>query len=208
VDARASRNRRHRHRVLRGRQVYRRRRLRRGVQAGPQPRAPADHSKTMANAGASHISMEFGITGPSFTISTACSSPATPSARPSGWCVRARPTWPSRAAAKRPSVSDTESLGGHARGFTGDLPPVFQGPPRMILGEGGAMLVLEPLEAARARGARIHAELVGFGMSADACHITSLPPKEPRGPCGRPCAMPARARADRLHQRPRHRHDR
>src|SRR5204863_1718876 len=42
----------------------------------------------------------------------------------------------------------------------------------MILGEGGAMLVLEPLEAAHARGAHVHAEIVGFGMSSDACHIT------------------------------------
>jgi nodulation protein E len=42
----------------------------------------------------------------------------------------------------------------------------------MILGEGGAMLVLEPLEAALARGARVYAELAGFGMSSDAHHVT------------------------------------
>ena len=42
----------------------------------------------------------------------------------------------------------------------------------MILGEGGAMMILEPLDAAKARGARIYAEVCGSGMSSDAHHLT------------------------------------
>lgn len=42
----------------------------------------------------------------------------------------------------------------------------------MILGEGGAILILEPLEAARARGAKIYAEICGFAMTSDAHHLT------------------------------------
>ena len=49
-----------------------------------------------------------------------------------------------------------------------------------VLGDGGGAVILEELEHARARGAKIYAELVGFGMSGDAYHIT-LPPEDGEG---------------------------
>jgi len=134
---------------------------------------PLTIPKTMANAGASHISMEFGITGPSFTIATACSS-AGHAIGQAFWMVRT-------------GATDLAIAGGSEAPFSFGIlkaweamrvvssetcRPFSKDRRGMILGEGGGMLVLEPLEAARARGARIHAEIVGFGMSADACHIT------------------------------------
>jgi len=49
-----------------------------------------------------------------------------------------------------------------------------------VLGDGAAMLLLESLDSARRRGAKIYAELSGFGMSGDAYHMTS-PPEDGRG---------------------------
>jgi nodulation protein E len=134
---------------------------------------PLTIPKTMANAGASHISMEFGITGPSFTISTACSSAAHAIGQ-AYWMVR-------NGAAERAVAGGSEapfSLGilkawEAMRVVSPDTCRPFSKDRRgMILGEGSAMFILEPLEAARARGAHVHAEIVGFGMSADAGHIT------------------------------------
>ena len=134
---------------------------------------PLTIPKTMANAGASHISMEFGITGPSFTISTACSS-AGHAIGQAFWMVRS-------------GMTDLALAGGSEAPFSFGIlkaweamrvvspetcRPFSKDRRGMVLGEGAAMLVLEPLEAALARGAKVHAELVGFGMSADACHIT------------------------------------
>src|ERR1035437_3649154 len=140
---------------------------------GRSPVHPLTIPKTMANAGASHISMEFGITGPSFTISTACSSSGHAIGQ-AYWMVRSG----SHDLAIAGESEATFSLGilkawEAMRVVSPETCRPFSKDRRgMILGEGGAMLVLEPLEAARARGARIHAELVGFGMSSDACHIT------------------------------------
>jgi nodulation protein E len=134
---------------------------------------PLTIPKTMANAGASHISMEFGITGPAFTISTACSS--------AGHAIGQAFTM------VRSGMVDLALTGGSEAPFSFGIlkaweamrvvspdtcRPFSKDRRGMILGEGAAMFVIEPLEAALGRGARVHAEIVGFGMSADACHIT------------------------------------
>jgi nodulation protein E len=134
---------------------------------------PLTIPKTMANAGASHISMEFGITGPAFTISTACSSAAHAIGQ-AYWMVRS-------------GMAEMALTGGSEAPFSFGIlkaweamrvvspdtcRPFSKDRHGMVLGEGGGMLVLEPLEAAQARGAPFLAEIVGFGMSADASHIT------------------------------------
>ncbi len=134
---------------------------------------PLTIPKTMANAGASHISMEFGVTGPAFTLSTACSSAAHAIGQAywmlrSGACEMAI-TGGSEAPFSFGILKAWEAM----RVVSPDTCRPFSRNRRgMVLGEGAAMLVLEPLEAARARGARILGEIIGFGMSADAAHIT------------------------------------
>ena len=135
--------------------------------------APLTIPRVMANAGASQVSMEFGIFGPTLTLSTACSS----SAHAVGlayWMVRQGMadaaiaggsetpfTWPNLKAWEALRVVAPEVC----RPFSKDR----QG---LILGEGGATLVLETLDAALERGAPILAEITGCGMSSDAHHIT------------------------------------
>lgn len=128
---------------------------------------------TMANAGASHISTEFGITGPCFTISTACAS-ATHAIGQAFWMVRngvvrAAITGGSEAPFSYGLLRAWESM----RVISPDTcRPFSRNRNGMILGEGAAMFTLEVMEDAVARGAKIHGEIVGFGMSADAGHIT------------------------------------
>ncbi len=138
----------------------------------PRP-SPLTIPRTMANAGASHIAIETGIVGPAWTVSTACSS-SNHALGQAFWLVR-------------DGIADLAITGGSEAPFSnGNLRaweamrviapdtcrPFSKDRRGMVLGEGAAMLVIETLEHAQARGARIYAEIAGFGMSSDAHHLT------------------------------------
>jgi len=133
--------------------------------------------RAMPNAPASQISMFFGIKGPTYAVSTACAS-ATHSIGQAFHLVRAG------------AVACAVAGGAEAQLTTGTVKaweamrilapdtcrPFSRERKGMVLGEGAAILVLEPLDHAAARGADILGEIVGFGMSADAGDLTAPDP--------------------------------
>lgn len=130
-------------------------------------------ARIMSNAGASQIAMEYGITGPAYSVSTACSS---------GSHALGQAMHMVRSGAVDQAIAGgCESV--FSFGFlksweamrvvsTDTCRPFSKDRKGLILGEGAAMLVLETLEAAKSRGATIYAGLCGFGMSSDAHHLT------------------------------------
>jgi nodulation protein E len=134
---------------------------------------PLTIPRIMANAGASHISIEFGITGPAYTVSTACAS-ATHAIGQAFGMVRSGAVEMAIAGGSEAPFSFGILRAWEAMRVVSQTKcrPFSKNRSGMILGEGGAMLVLEPLEAAEARGAAVLGEVVGFGMSSDAGHIT------------------------------------
>jgi nodulation protein E len=138
---------------------------------------PLTIPRTMENAAASRISLETGVVGPTYTISTACSS-SNHAIGQAFWMVRSGAvsmaiTGGSEAVFSLGFLKAWEAM----RVVSPDTCRPFSKDRRgLILGEGAAMLVLEPLEAARARGAPIIGEIIGFGMSSDAFHITQPSP--------------------------------
>lgn len=140
-----------------------------GVQRHPPTVIPS----AMANAVSSHVSIEYGLTGATFTTSTACSS-ANHALGQAFWLVR-QGTLDAAIA----GGSEAPICFGNLRAWesmrvvsTDTCRPFSKDRSGMILGEGGAMFVMEELEMAQARGAKIYAEVCGFGMSADAHHLT------------------------------------
>lgn len=130
--------------------------------------------RLMANAAGCQISMEHNIMGPGYTIASACAS-ATHAIGTAFHMIRSGTmnvavTGGSEACLTYGTLKGWEAL----RVVAPDTcRPFSLGRGGMILGEGSGILVLEEWEHAKARGAKIYAEMTGFGMSSDAKDITT-----------------------------------
>ena len=135
--------------------------------------APLSIPRIMSNAGASRICLEFGIHGPSYTVSTACSS-SNHSIGQAYWMVRSGQLTAAIAGGSEAVFTEGLLRAWEAIRVVSPEPCKPFSPDRrgLSLGEGAGMLVLEDWEHAQARGVTILGEIIGFGMSSDAHHIT------------------------------------
>ena len=140
--------------------------------------------KAIPSIAAGHISIRFGLGGPSFSVSTACSSSshAVASAFDQIRLGHAEVllTGGADADVTYTGIGGFNSL--HALSTRNDSPktasrPFSKSRDGFVLGEGAACLILEDYEHAKARGAKIYAEIVGEGMTSDAYHMTAPDPE-------------------------------
>ena len=140
--------------------------------------------KMIADITPGHISMEFGFMGPNYTTVSACAS-STNAIIDAYMLIQlgkadAIVTGGSEAAITQASIGGFNAL--HALSTRNDDPKTASRPfdkdrDGFIMGEGGGCIILEEYEHAIARGAKIYAELVGTGLSADAHHLTAPHPE-------------------------------
>jgi 3-oxoacyl-[acyl-carrier-protein] synthase II len=153
----------------------------------PRKISPFYIPSTIINMIAGHLSIRYGLKGPNLAVVTAC----TTSTHALGLAMRCIQYGDADVmiAGGAEMASTPTALGGFAQAKAlserNDAPQEASRPwdkdrDGFVMGDGGGALVLEELEQARARGARIYAELVGFGMSGDAFHITA-PPEDGEG---------------------------
>ena len=140
--------------------------------------------KMIADICAGHISMRFGFRGPNFTTVSACASSTNALIDAFNYIrlgkANAIVTGGSEAAINESGIGGFNAC--QAMSTRNDDPATASRPydnerDGFVLGEGGGAIVLEELEHAKARGAKIYAEVIGGGMSADAYHITAPHPE-------------------------------
>jgi len=149
---------------------------------GPRKVSPFFVPSTIINMVAGHLSIMYGFRGPSISIATACTS----GVHNIGHAARMIAYGDADVMLAGGAEKATTPLGvagfGAARALStrNDDPQAASRPwdkdrDGFVLGDGAGIIILEEYEHAKARGAKIYAEVSGFGMSSDAYHMTSPP---------------------------------
>ncbi len=155
------------------------------VDGGRNPRFnPFFIPKMIADIAAGHISIKYGFRGPNFVTVSACASASNAIIDTLNYIrlgiMDIGISGGSEAAVTEAGIGGFSSM--KALSERNDAPEPASRPfdkerDGFVLGEGGAALILEEYEHAKARGAKIYAEIIGGGMSADAHHITAPHPE-------------------------------
>ncbi|MEO1527387.1 MAG: beta-ketoacyl-ACP synthase II [Planctomycetota bacterium] len=158
--------------------------IERMIHKGPDRVSPFTIPKMMVNAAGGNISITHGLKGPNFAVSTACAS-ATNAMGEALRSIRLSETdlvitGGSEAALTRMGLAAFQNM--KALSMRNDEPtkasrPFDAGRDGFVLGEGAGLLVFEELEHAKARGAKIYGEVLGYGTTSDAGHITAPDPE-------------------------------
>jgi 3-oxoacyl-[acyl-carrier-protein] synthase II len=150
---------------------------------GPTKVSPYSIPGIIANLAAGQVSIAWGLKGPSYCTTSACSSGAHAIGEASEWIRRGRcdvmVAGGAEATITPVGISGFEAM--HALSKRNDDPahasrPFDKGRDGFVCGEGSGIVILESLSRAKKRGARIYAEVVGYGASSDAHHLTQPAP--------------------------------
>ncbi|MEG0621813.1 MAG: beta-ketoacyl-ACP synthase II [Hafnia sp.] len=152
------------------------------VKGGPRKISPFFVPSTIVNMVAGHLTIMLGLRGPSISIATACTSGVHNIGHAARMIAYNDADVMLAGGAEKASTPLGVGGFGAARALStrNDNPQAASRPwdkdrDGFVLGDGAGILVLEEYEHAKARGAKIYAEIVGFGMSSDAYHMTSPP---------------------------------
>jgi 3-oxoacyl-[acyl-carrier-protein] synthase II len=151
---------------------------------GPDRVSPFTVPKMMLNAAGGTLSITYGLKGPNYAVATACAS-ATNAMGDALRSIRLNETelvitGGSEAALTRMGLAAFQNM--KALSTRTDDPkaasrPFDSGRDGFVLGEGSGVLIFEELEHAKRRGAKIYAEVLGYGTTSDAGHITAPDPE-------------------------------